>query len=198
MRRFRISNPINVAVAAARPVVSVEAILYAIAFATLIAFGAQVRIPFPGSDVPYTLQSLAVLVTGLTLAPSAAAAATILYLACGVAGLPVFTPGSAGLFGATGGYLFGFAFAALTISLVRGPSTSTVRLIVAGSTGLVVLFACGLAWRYVYAIIFGLDAGALLATGVVPFIPKAIVELLLAVALTKVGNQYRDQTEPCP
>jgi biotin transport system substrate-specific component len=193
MRRFRISNPISVAVAVARPVVSVDAILYAIAFATLTAFGAQIRIPVPGSDVPYTLQSLAVLVTGFTLAPATAAAAMILYLAFGAAGLPVFMPGSAGLFGATGGYLFGFVFAALSISLVRGQSTSTVRLIVAGLTGLTVLFACGLAWRTIYAMIFGLDAGLLLAAGVVPFIPKAIVELLLAVTLTKVENQYRDR-----
>lgn len=193
MRRFRISNPISVAVAAARPVVSVEAIICAVAFATLTAFGAQVKIPVPGSDVPYTLQSLAVLMTGLTLSPATAAGAMLLYLACGAVGLPVFMPGSTGLLGATGGYLFGFVFAALSISLVRGQSATTVRLIVAGLTGLAVLFACGLAWRMVYAIIFGLDAGLLLAAGVVPFIPKAVVELLLAVAMTKVENQYRDR-----
>lgn len=174
------------AAAVVRPVVSAEALLYAIAFAALTAFGAQVRIPVPDSDVPYTLQSLAVLVTGFTLNPVVAASAMIIYLACGAAGLPVFMPGSPGLLGATGGYLFGFVFVALTISLLRGRSTSVTRLIGAGLAGLAVLFLCGLAWRFVYAKIFGLDVGWYLAAGIVPFLPKAAIELLLAVSIAKV------------
>jgi len=182
-------------VAVARPIISVEALLHAIAFATLTAFAAQIKIPIPGTDVPYTLQSLAVLMTGLTLSPSVAAGSMLLYLGCGAAGLPVFSPGSAGLFGATGGYLFGFVFAALIISLLRGQSSSLSRLVTAGLAGLGVLFACGLAWRMAYAIILGLDAGSLLAAGVVPFVPKAVVELLLAVSITKVaqGAQSRNR-----
>lgn len=134
-----------------------------------------------------TLQSLAVLMAGFVLGPIAACSAMLLYLGCGAVGLPVFAAGSAGLFGATGGYLVGFVFAALTISLIRGSrQASVVRLSFAGLAGLCVLFAFGLAWRYVYAMISGLDAGPLLAAGVVPFVPKAIVELLLAVSLTKV------------
>lgn len=157
-----------------------------LAFAALTALGAQVRIPVPWSDVPMTLQSLAVLIAGFTLGPIAACSAMLLYLACGAAGLPVFAPGSAGLFGATGGYLVGFVFAALTISLLRGRrEASAGRLLISGAAGLMVLFAFGLAWRYVYAMISGLNPGALLAAGVVPFIPKAIVELLLAVTMTK-------------
>lgn len=160
--------------------------LSVLAFAALTALGAQVRVPIPWSDVPMTLQSLAVLLAGFTLGPIAATSAMILYLACGAAGLPVFAAGSAGLFGATGGYLIGFVFAAMVISLLRGRQRASVgRLLIAGFAGLAVLFAFGLAWRYVYAMISGVDAGALLAAGVVPFIPKAIVELLLAVTLTK-------------
>ena len=185
----------NVAVAVARPVVSVEGAFHVLAFAVLTAFGAQVRIPVPGTDVPYTLQSLAVLVTGFTLSPIRAAGAMILYLGCGAAGLPVFSPDSGGLLGATGGYLYGFVFAAITISLLRGQSNSTARLLLAGLTGMAVVFACGLAWRLVYAMILTLDAGSLLATGVVPFIPKAIVELLLAVAIASVSNRYREGNE---
>lgn len=169
--------------------ISARFVLAVLAFAALTAIGAQVRIPVPWSDVPMTLQSMAVLMAGLTLAPVAAASAMLVYLACGAAGLPVFAPQSAGLFGATGGYLVGFVFAALTISLLRGQSTSTTRLIGAGLAGFAVLFAFGLAWRFVYATISGLDAGLLLAAGVVPFIPKAIVELLLAVSLAKLWKR---------
>jgi|CXWL01.1.fsa_nt_gi biotin transport system substrate-specific component len=143
-----------------------------------------------------TLQSLAVLMAGFTLGPVAACSAMLLYLGCGAAGLPVFAPGSAGLFGATGGYLVGFVFAAMTISVLRGRQQASVgRLLFSGATGLSVLFAFGLAWRFVYATIFWLDTGFTVSSGLIPFLPKAIVELLLAVSLTKVWDQhqYRDR-----
>lgn len=165
--------------------------LSVLGFAMLAALGAQVRVPVPWSDVPMTMQSFVVVLAGLTLSPAAAVSSMILYLACGAAGLPVFAQGSAGIFGATGGYLVGFVVAALAISLVRGRSGSMIRLILAGGAGLAVLFGCGLAWRHAYAIILGLDAGGYLPAGVVPFLPKAIVELLLAVSITKMWNQYR-------
>ena len=59
---------------------------------------ALVRIPVPGTDVPMTLQLLAVLVVGFSMSPWRAAAAMALYVACGAAGLPVFA-GSGGLAG---------------------------------------------------------------------------------------------------
>lgn len=151
------------------------------------------RVPVPWTDVPMTLQSFAVLLAGLMLAPGAAVSAMALYLVCGIAGLPVFAPHSAGLSGATGGYLVGFVFAALTITLVRGRTANAGWLLGAGLAGLVVLFGFGLAWRWVYATIAGLDAGPLLAAGVVPFIPKAIVELLLAVSVTKMVGVARTE-----
>src|SRR3990170_493846 len=63
-------------------------------FCFLAAVAAQVRVPVPGTEVPMTLQLLAVLVTGLTLSPTVAAAALSAYLLLGTAGLPVFSPGS--------------------------------------------------------------------------------------------------------
>lgn len=139
-----------------------------------------------------TLQSLAVVLAGLTLGPVAAATAMLLYLVCGLAGLPVFMPGSQGVFGATGGYLVGFLFAALTISLIRGPKAAGIgRMAFAGLAGFVVLFAFGLAWRLVYARIFGLDANFMIASGLFPFVPKAVVEVLLAVALVRVVRMGR-------
>ena len=48
------------------------------------------------------------------------------------------------------------------------------------------LFAFGLAWRYVYATILGLDSELAVSSGLIPFLPKAIVELLLAVSVVKV------------
>jgi hypothetical protein len=39
--------------------------------------------------------------------------------------------------------------------------------------------------------ILGVDPAFAVSSGLVPFFPKAIIELLLAVSLTKVWNQYR-------
>ncbi len=147
----------------------------------LLALGAQVRIPLPGTDVPLTLQSLAVLTAGFALSPPRAAAAMLLYLSCGAAGLPVFTPGSAGVLGSTGGYLVGFVAAAWLVSLLKGGGEgSFIRLVLAGTAGTAVVFASGVAWR---AIGFSLDPFLAIATGFVPFVVKDGVQVLLAATL---------------
>ena len=72
----------------------------------LTALAAQVSVPVPGSPVPVTGQTFAVLLVGAALGPGRAVASQALYLLLGVAGLPVFTQGAHGievLFGATGG-----------------------------------------------------------------------------------------------
>ena len=82
----------------------------------LIALGAQVAVPM--WPVPMSLQTLAVVLVGLTAGSRLGAAAVLAYLAQGLAGLPVGAGGMAGpawLFGPTGGFLLGFvalAFAA--------------------------------------------------------------------------------------
>lgn len=193
MRPVIVSKPHEILSTSNPRAISARWVVSVLAFAAMTALGAQVRVPVPWTDVPMTLQSFAVLLAGLMLAPRAAVSAMVIYLVCGIAGLPVFAPHSAGLYGATGGYLVGFVLSALTISLVRGQSSGAGRLVGAGLAGLVVLFGCGLAWRWVYATIIDLDAGPLLAAGVVPFIPKAIVELLLAVSVTKMVGVARTE-----
>ncbi len=152
----------------------------------LVCLGSYVRIPVPGTEVPMTLQLLAVLLTGFALSPRRAAAATLLYLACGTAGLPVFAS-SAGLAGSTGGYLVGFVVAAWLISAVKGGREAGFgRLLAAGSGGVLAVFTLGIAWRVLLAYSFGLlDGGVWIAvsTGLMPFAPKAVVELLIAVTL---------------
>jgi len=155
----------------------------------LIALAAHVRIPLPGTDVPMTLQLLAVLLTGFALSPGKAVAATVLYLALGVAGLPVFAPGSAGLFGPTGGYIAGFVVAGWLIARLRGDvGAGFYRLLIAGLTGTASVFVVGVAWRVLW---FGGDVQLAAATGLVPFIPKAVVELFLALAVVTALRHRR-------
>jgi len=150
-------------------------------FVLLVTLGAQVRVPVPGTEVPMTLQLLGVLLAGLMLSPNQAVAALSAYLVLGTAGLPVFSPGSTGLWGPTGGYLVGFIPAAWLMSVLRRRGdTGVSRLFVAGAVGVVVVFVCGIAWRIVW---LAGDWRLALVTGLMPFALKAMLELCLAVAL---------------
>jgi biotin transport system substrate-specific component len=86
-------------------------------FAALIAASAIVPgIPVGSFGVPITLQTLAVMLTGLVLGGSRAAAAVALYLVVAFAGLPIFSGGRAGLqvlAGGSAGYIVGFLLVAL-------------------------------------------------------------------------------------
>lgn len=86
-------------------------------FAALIAASAIVPgIPVGSFGVPITLQTLTIMVTGLVLGGSRAAAAVALYLLAAFAGLPIFSGGRAGLAvlgGGSAGYIVGFLLAAL-------------------------------------------------------------------------------------
>lgn len=80
-----------------------------------VALAARVDVALPGTPVPQSLQTLAVVLVGAYLGARGGGGALLLYLAAGAAGLPVFAGGSAGaahLIGPTGGYLVGFALAA--------------------------------------------------------------------------------------
>jgi len=152
-----------------------------LSFVLLVTLAAQVRVPVPGTEVPMTLQLLGVLLSGLLLSPNQSAAALSAYLILGTAGLPVFSPGSSGLWGPTGGYLVGFIPAAWIMGVVRGRGNTDVwRLFVAGAVGVVALFVCGIGWRIAW---LAGDWRLALQTGLFPFVLKAMLELCLAVAL---------------
>ena len=88
-------------------------------FAALVAASALVAaIPVGGLGVPITLQTLAVMLTGLALGPGRAFAAVGLYTLLGLAGLPIFSGGRSGLgilAGPSAGYIIGFPLAAAAV-----------------------------------------------------------------------------------
>ncbi len=149
-----------------------------------VGLAAQVRIAAPGTDVPMTLQSLAVLLCGFWLTPRVAATGMLTYLVLGATGVPVFAPGSSGLVGGTGGYIVGFVVGAWLVSTLKGDGRAgVVRLIGAGLAGTVAIFACGLLWRTTGVALFGGDALLAATTGFVPFALKSVIQLGVAVSL---------------
>lgn len=147
----------------------------------------QVRIPVPLSPVPMTLQLLVVLLAGFALSPGRAAAATVLYLACGLAGLPVFA-GRGGLLGETGGYLLGFVAAAWLVGWTKGDGRGIVRLALAGVAGTMVVFVSGVLWLSAF---YGGDVVLAVTSGAAPFVVKGSIEIALAVAVARGWNAFR-------
>lgn len=152
-----------------------------LAVVVLMALGAQVRIPVPGTDVPMTLQSMTALLAGYALSPALAFSGVAIYVGCGVAGLPVFAPGSMGLAGPTGGYLFGFIVAAWLIARLRGPREAGVgRIALVGMLGTAIIFIAGSLWRLPWT---GGAWSVVVATSIVPFAVKAALQLFVVVSL---------------
>lgn len=170
------------------------AILAVTASVAMMALAAQARFPVPGTEVPATLQSFVLLLVAFVLPAGQAFAAMTAYLTLGLFGAPVFASGSPGIWGPTGGFLVGFALCAPLIAFLRGSHPSAVRLVCAGLVGFVVLFALGNLWRWGYWSQFdghGVSLAGALATGLLPFAPKALVEILLAASLVCVLRSNR-------
>jgi biotin transport system substrate-specific component len=119
--------------------------------ALLVGLAAQVAVPFPGTPVPLTLQVPMVLFVAGVLGPRMGAFSMAVYLALGIAGLPVFAPvgapamGLARLLGPTGGYLLAFPAAAALAGHLMRDGRSTPRLAVGLLAGLAVIYAGGIA-----------------------------------------------------
>jgi biotin transport system substrate-specific component len=157
-----------------------------VGFALLTAVGAKIALPVPGSPVPITLQTLFVLLAGMTLGPRLGAVSMGFYLLLGMTGYHVFAAASWGhgnVLGATGGYLAGFVIAQPVIgALVRRvdpPRASWSTLLVAALAGSVVIFAVGLVWLHLW---MHTTPARTLEMGLWPFAPGLILKAALAVA----------------
>lgn len=163
------------------PRVGLDRDILLIAGASVVtALAAQVAIPIPGSPVPITGQTFAVLLSGAVLGARRALVAQLLYLAEGAIGLPVFAGARAGLevlIGPTGGYLLAFPLgAAITGFLAeRGWDRRFFTMLLAMLLGSVAIFAGGLAWLSGFV-----PASRLLPTGLLPFIPGDLIKSSLA------------------
>ena len=163
----------------------------AVAFVTVLtAIAAQVSIPLPFTPVPFTFQPMIVLVGGLALGARLGMSSQILYLALGMAGLPVFAaspilpPGVARLLGPTGGYLMSYPFAACLAGYLaeRGFDRRYTTSVVAMSAGLAIIFLVGVSWLgFVVQPSRGV-AGAL-AAGFYPFVLPDLLKLLAAAGV---------------
>lgn len=163
-----------------RATIALKRALAVLAGALLVAAGAQVAVPLPGTPVPVTLQVPAVLIVGGLLGPALGASSLVTYLLLGAAGLPVFAPlglpGIARLFGPTGGYLLAMPLAAGIAGLGAGDGRRWGRLAVALVAATASLHAGGVAQLAV----LGGDLGAAWRAGSLPFLVGDLAKLVFA------------------
>lgn len=138
--------------ATAKTTSATDLALVAVFAALIAAFSLTPAIPI-GVGVPITLQTLAVVLAGLVLGPWRGFLATLLYLAVGFAGLPVFAGGAAGVAGLTKpsvGYLLAFPLGALVAGALARlfvgwtGAKQYLGLFLAGLAGSVVIHAAGI------------------------------------------------------
>lgn len=141
-----------------------------------ISLLAQIAIPVPGSPVPVTGQTLAVLLIGTTYGARLGFITFATYLFAGIAGAPIFAPSATSanhgldrLLGATGGYLVGMLVASLLLGYLADRKadqkfrTSFPALLL----GDLVIFTFGLAWLHAS---LDMTWAATFKAGLTPFI----------------------------
>ncbi len=147
---------------------------------------AYIIIPLPFSLSPVSLQPIIVALVGLLLTPKQAFTTMLVYTLIGLAGVPVFTAGTAGpgkLFGPTGGYILGFIIAVTLMAWLKGNTYNFVRYSAVGiCVGLPVIYLIGTAQLMVLT---GMDLQKALLVGVFPFIPMDILKCLGAAFLAR-------------
>jgi biotin transport system substrate-specific component len=158
--------------------------VYAALFIALISVGAWIAIPV--GPVPIVLQNMFVLLAGLLLGPGWGAACVAVYLLVGLAGLPVFAGGTAGigkLFGPTGGYLLGYLPAVVvTGAISRIFGKTSLGDILAMTAGTLVIYAAGVPWL---KIVFSISWGKAVSAGMIPFILGDALKIAAAAVIAK-------------
>lgn len=164
-------------------------------FTALTAALSQISINLPITPVPFTMQLIAVFLSGAVGGKKVGFLSQIVYILLGVVGIPVFAGFRAGpvvLLGPGGGYIAAFPLAALVCATMLKNQKEPSVLILSSSmfAGLACIYAIGAVWLSVSQSISILTA---LITGVAVFIPLDIAKTLFAGYVSQ-KILYRVQT----
>jgi biotin transport system substrate-specific component len=151
----------------------------------LMAICARVAFYVPGNPVPYTLQTFGVLLAAGALGFRRGVAATLLYVAIGAAGLPVFAKGNHGvdyLLGASGGFVLGYVLASGIVGRLAelGWDRNILGAIGAMLFGSLAIYAVGVPWLAIAT--YGGDFTLAFENGMRTFLLWDAVKLALAAA----------------
>ncbi|MFE7889792.1 biotin transporter BioY [Streptomyces sp. NPDC057412] len=148
--------------------------------AALTGLAAQISVPVPGSPVPVTGQTLAVLLVGTALGAGRGFLSLALYALAGMAGVPWFAQGTSGAAAPSFGYILGMILAATVVGALarRGADRTALRTAGAMLLGEAIIYAVGVPYL---ALATGMSASAAIAAGLVPFLIGDAVKAALAM-----------------
>ena len=151
----------------------------------LMAICARIAFYEPGNPVPYTLQTFGVLLAAGALGFRRGVAATLLYVAIGAIGLPVFASGNHGvdyLLGAPGGFVVGYVLASAIVGRLAelGWDRTIFGAVGAMLFGSLAIYAVGVPWLAVAT--YGGDLTLAFEKGMRTFLLWDGVKLALAAA----------------
>ncbi len=157
----------------------------------LLAVGAFITIPL--GPIPFTLQTMMLVVIILVLSPAEAIAAVGGYLVLGAIGLPIFSGMRGGLgvlAGPTGGFLIGFFVSALIAGFIRRSVKQRAQRAGLVMTIDIVVAVVAVLVSYILGVVYfdavtaaGLQTAAL--TCVVPFIIPDVIKITIALICVK-------------
>jgi biotin transport system substrate-specific component len=177
-----------------RPLHWAEQAAIVISASLFVALCARITVPLPFTPVPLTLQNFGVLLVGLSLGSCRGFAALALYLAAGLAGLPVFNPtgpgGLAQMLGATGGFLLAYPLVAGMAGWImeRGKPTFA-RAASAGLLAEILLFVVGLSWLAVLTHSIALAV----RWGLYWFVFAEVIKVMMAAAVSTGWQRVRKE-----
>lgn len=146
----------------------------------IIVIMAQISIPMP-FGVPMTMQTFAIMLTGIILGAKLGALSSFIYVLLGAMGVPVFANFSGGfqiLVGPTGGFLWSFPFMAFLVGLgSQRYHKSKLSFVFWLTAGTLLNYVVGVA---VFCIVTKSPVITGVTACVLPFIPTAILKAVLA------------------
>jgi biotin transport system substrate-specific component len=147
-----------------------------------LAVMAQIAFPIPGSPVPFTGQTLGVLLLGTAYGAGLGASTVAFYLLMGMAGAPIFSSGTGGIeriVGPTGGYLVGMLISSLVLGALAGRKwDQKIKTVIPTMIiGNLIIFAIGLLWLNQYT---GQSWLWTFEKGFTPFIFGEIIKIAIA------------------
>ena len=155
----------------------------------------DIAVPINNNEIPISGQSFAVLVIGYLLGKKWGAVCIVLYIVLGGLGLPIFADGGSGfktLAGGSGGYLYGFILAAYIAGMLneKGWNKNFFQCVFVMTIGTIVILFFGL-----MQLTFKYGFFKALEYGLYPFIPGAIIKILLGAAVVYWFHIWKNKGE---
>lgn len=162
-------------------------LFWIISFSILTFLSAQVVVPI--QPVPFTLQTMIVLLSGAFLGSRNGMLSQVVYIVAGAIGIPVFAEysfGFAKLFGPTGGYLMAFPVAAFVVGYLIERKNTTWMIALSMITGSLIILLSG---SLFLSIFLNGDFNKALFSGAIIFSIWDIIKISAAISIYKAFSK---------